>query len=162
MNQSPFLFCLQCGLSPLFSIGFVLMAPDRALALSRAESRRGEEQLSGRVPHHELLLLTALQDTCCDNHGQLLPWSRLGDKEQLPIHFLWQNKRWANIPMCKLLCKQNTASNPNSRVLYTKTTEKELETFSWYLQENVRDFILSCSKKRFWRKKNQRRGHRHR
>lgn len=105
--------------------------------LSRAESSKGRSSWVGRVPHSE-----TMQDTQHDCHAQLLPWSRLGRKEHLLIHFLWQNKRWANIPVCTLLCKQSTASNPNSKVPYIKIIQGDLVAFSRSLNENVRGFIL--------------------
>lgn len=159
-NRSPFLLWLQCSLVfPSFLFDFFPWHLTEHWPWATARAVEGRSGGVRELPIGNWFTLTTVQDVQCDNHAQLLPWSRLGEKEQLLFHFLWRNKRLSNIPACKLLCKQNTASKASSKAPYIKKTQGELVAFSWSLHENVRGFSLSCSKKKFWRKNNQRNGH---
>lgn len=160
-EPEPFLLWLQCSLVFLsFLLDVFLWHLTEHWLWARVRAVEGRSSWVGEFPIMSCFTLTTVQDAQRDNHAQLLPWSRLVEKEQLLFH-LWQNKRLSNIPVHKLLCKQNTASKPSSKASYIKKIQGELVAFSWSLHENVTGFILSCSKMKFCRKNNQGNGHMH-
>lgn len=95
--------------------------------------------------------MCCLTDSNAADGAQLLPRSQIrGRGRKLLFHFLWQNKRQTKIPVCKMLCKQNVVSNPNSKVVpYTKVIQGGVVALSRPLCENERGFVLYFSKGRF-------------
>lgn len=109
-EPEPFLLWLQCSLVFLsFLLDVFLWHLTEHWPWARVRAVEGRSSWVGEFPIMSCFTLTTVQDAQRDNHAQLLPWSRLVEKEQLLFH-LWQNKRLSNIPVHKLLCKQNTAS----------------------------------------------------